>query len=421
MPDGTTRSKKFFSCFPRFSRKRHPSSETTGQPVAPSGVSQCLQRLPENLHSDGGASHTRVSPSDCTAGDTSSPPMKKEDAATAAAAAAVPIAVTAVPNPEAAASLAASLQSKMDETAYKVPPPALPAAEDKTSKSSAAKNAAALFGFGLVIIALRLYHFLTKTGSAVRRFIAAAATCVSSAAASVKSSRMALATKSLLQSSFASLIRHSQSAYMSACQLPLGAWLQMLCTLLWVVVISRQPQVNLNLNSMIACVSINTCIAIMASMSLVKLQSAATAAWSLITSISATAAACLTHCFSTISTFACSLAQRSLVLLTSSLAAARQCTPSFPLPMLSIDLLQLFDILQYGVYMVLGVCLSLVWAASLMLPRLVFDWLVAGLINSWPAGLVLLSWKVPHPSPNHCCKCRPFVVVPAWSCSTLQP
>ena len=397
MPDGTTRSKKFFSCFPRFSRKRHPSSETTGQPVASSGVSQCLQSLPENLHSDGGASHTRVSPSDCTAGDTSSPPMKKEGAATAAAAAAVPIAVTAVPNPEAAASLAASLQSKMDETVYKVPPPAWPAAEDKTSKSSAAKNAAALSGFVLVIIALRLYHFITKAGSAVRLVIAAAATYVFSAAASVKSSRMALCISSLLQSSFTFVVRHSQSAYISACQLPLGAWLQMLCTLLWLVVVSRHPQSSVSLNSvtMIAsCIGINFFIAVMSNMSIVKLQSAATAAWSLITSTSTTATAWLKHWFITSSTFVLSLAQKSSALIALCLSAARQRTPSLHGLAPSVGRLQLSDILRFGVYLVLGLCLGLVLAVSLVLPSLAFNWLVAGLINSWPTGLVLLSWKV---------------------------
>lgn len=232
---------------------------------------------------------------------------------------------------------------------------------------------------------------MAKTSSAVQLYIAAAAKYVSAAAASVKASRMELATKYFPRSSFTCSVRQCQGAHISACQLPLGAWLQMLCTLLWVMVVSRHPQASHSLHGVIACVSFNMCIAVMAGMSLAKLQSGATAAWSLITSTSATAAAWLKHYFTTVSTFVRSLTSSSSVALTSCLSAARQRTPSFYCPTSSICLLRLFDILHYGVYVVSGLCLSLVFAVSLVLPSLAFDWLLAGLMNSWPTGLVLLS------------------------------
>ena len=393
MPDRS----RWFSCFVpvklarrRNKRKHQPNDRSTVQPVASSGVSQSVQEPPRDLHSDGDREYSGVSPA---VGDASVPPEKTENVAAAAAAAVITVA--AVPNAEAAASLAPALQLKAHAAAHRSPEPSK---EDKISKSTdfkSPKNAAAGFGATLAIIAVWLYNLASRSSNAAQGYLAAAKDNVASAAAWRKSSGLVPPTRSLVRSSLQPFIRHSHSAYVSARQLTLGAWLQMLCTLVWAVQVSRHSQYYTSLDSITlicSCVAINICVAFLACISCHKIQAAGAAAWSGITYTSATAAALSRQLAKTVRTFVCLSVQESTVCL----------------------------LLRCGVHLAVGLCLSLVLVMSLVLPSLAFDWLTAGLISSWPSGLVVLMWKVGQPLLNHHPSCCPLVVMPSLRCSAFH-
>lgn len=377
MPNGT--ASRLLCCFVpvelvrmRSNRKQQLSDRTTIQPFASSGVGQSVQEPPGDLHSKGDRGSSVVGPAGCTAGDASVPLEKTALTAAAAGAKAAVFVVAAVPNPEAAAGLAAALQLKSDATAHRF---SEPSKEGRISKIIAFKNAAAGVGAGLAIFALWLLDLASKRSVAVQDYLAAAKAHVASTAASVKPSRMLLATRSFAQRSSKAFIRHSHGAYVSASQLTLGAWLHMLCTLVWVVQVSRHSCYCTTADSttlICSCVA-NICVALMACISCRKIQAAGAAAWSGITYTSVTAVALSRQLARSVSTFVCLSVQKSTVCL----------------------------LLRCGVHLGVGLCLSLVLAMSLVLPSLAFDGLTAGLISSWPSGLVLLLWKVGQTSSIH--------------------
>ena len=269
-------------------------------------------------------------------------------------------------------SSCAALQLKSDATAHRF---SEPSKEDRTSMIIALKNAAAGVGAGLAIFALWLLDLASKRSIAVLDYLAAAKAHVASTAASVKPSRMLLATMSFAQRSSKAFIRHSHIAYVSASQVTFGSWLQMLCTLVRVVQVSRHSCYCTSVDSttlICSCIA-NICVALMACISCHKIQAAGAAASSGITYTSVTAAALSRQLARSVSTFVCLSVQKSTVCL----------------------------LLRCGVHLGVGLCLSLVLAMSLVLPSLALDWLTAGLISSWPSGLVLLLWKVGQTSSIH--------------------
>ena len=305
-------------------------------------------------------------------------PHQKEDANTEAA-----------PSPQAAAAVPTSPpppQLKTGTSAYEAAAAAtLPAVQEEQRRSTAAaKEAAAVVGLLLLIFAARLHALTGRAGRALSNKFASASASVVAAAAWVSSSRVTCINQSRLQSSKEAWARCSQCFYAFTCRVTLSAWLQMLCISFWVLALYRQPTyVSTSLNSMSAdasCVCASICIAVTVGALIVRLKPAAAAAWLLVTSMAVHQLQRLSKIGSSFvgsPAVQCSAEQRLF------LTAVKQYSQAW-----RTGLVQLLSILLSGQHLFFVVNIVLVWAASMRLPTLAFDCLVAALIHSWPAALV---------------------------------
>lgn len=114
-------------------------------------------------------------------------------------------------------------------------------------------------------------------------------------------------TSTSLQSSLRTLSTCSQGAYALTGQLTVGSWLQMLCTLLWGLALRQPTYIGTRMTAIASCVFVNFFIAVVANVSVVRLKSAAAAAWLVVASMAGTALRQLQLVHNTGSAFACSL------------------------------------------------------------------------------------------------------------------
>lgn len=276
--------------------------------------------------------------------------------------------------------------------------------EEHRSYTAAAKEAAGVVILLLLIFAARLDALAGRVGRALDNMFASASASVAAAAAWVTSSKVTCVSQSMLQSSKEAWATCSQYFHAVTCQVTLSAWFQALCISFWVLALYRQPTyVSTSLNNMSAvasCVCASICIALAAGASVVKLKLAAAAAWLRVTS---TAVRQLEHLPEVRLTFVCSSAVQCSAKPRSFLTALQSCGQAW-----RTGLAQLPSILLSGQHFFFVANIVLVWAASMRLPTLALDCLVAALISSWPAALVLLWWKVrcapSHPSLLSCCE-----------------
>lgn len=352
MPGNATGAKKnrFSGCLPNF--------KFTGSRTSPKHQHRTAQVV-EVVASSGVA--------------TTVTPLQQEDAST-----------EAVPSPQAAAAAATLMQ------------------EEQRSKTAAANEATAVVRLLLLIFAVRLNAQAGRAGKALSNKFAGASATTAAAAAWVTSSRVTCISQSVRQSSKEAWTTCIQNVYALSCQVTLSAGLQMLCISFWVLALCRQPTyVSSSLNSMSAvasCVCASICIALTAGASFITLKPVAAAAWLLVTSMAVRQLKRLSEICNTFvsSAVQCSAKSRSFLTALQSYGQAWQT-----------GLSQLPSILLSRQHLLFVGSVVLVWAASMSLPTLAFDCLVAALINSWPAALVLLWWKVRYaptqPSLLSCC------------------
>lgn len=365
MPGNATGAKKnmFSGCLPRFTRSRtSPKHQLRNAQVV------------EVVASSGVA--------------TTPTPLQQEDAST-----------EAVPSPQAAAAVPTSPQPPQlttETSASETAAATLPAIqEEQRNNNATAKEAVAVFRLLLLIFAVRLNAQAGRAGKALSNKFAGPSAATAAAVAWITSSRVTCISQSVLQSSKEAWTTCTQSVYALTCQVTLSAGLQMLCISFWVLALCRQPTyVSSSLNSMSAvasCVCASLCIALTAGASFIKLKPVAAAAWLLVTSMAVRQLKRLSEIRNTFicsSAVPCSAKPRSFLTALHSCGQAWQTGP-----------VQLPSILLSGQHSFFVVTVVLVWAASMRLPTLAFDCLLAALVNSWPAALVLFWWKVRH-APN---------------------
>lgn len=273
--------------------------------------------------------------------------------------------------------------------------------EEQRSKTAEAAGVVRLL---LLIFAVRLNAQAGRAGKALSNKFAGASATTAAAAAWITSSRVTSISQSVMQSSKEAWTTYIQYVYALTCQVTLSAGLQMLCISFWVLAMCRQPTyVSTSLNSMSAvasCVCASLCIALTAGAAFLKLKPIAAAAWLLVTSMAVRQLQRLSEIGNT---SVCSSAMQFSANPRSFLTELQSYGQAW-----WTGLVQLPSTLLSRQHLLFVGSLVLVWAASISLPSLAFDCLVSALINSWPAALVLLWWKVRYaptqPSLLSCCE-----------------